>query len=132
VLAGQLQDEDLQAQAEHDLGMLDGLRGNREEASARLRRALHLRLALREQEYAAMSLDELALLAAADGATEPAIELYAAAAALRSRAGTPQAPAYRARHDPVLDRLRTAAGDRFTAVWAQGTRQPPAHYANPR
>jgi len=126
-IAVQLGDEDLQAQAEHARGMLAGALGA-PEAETRLRRALELRLALREREHAAMSLDELALLAAERGAAQAAIGLYAAAAALRRAAGTPRSAVYRDRHEPLLEKLRDEAGASFAAAWTAGAATAPAGF----
>jgi hypothetical protein len=87
-------------------------------------------LALREHDYAALTLEELALLSV-ESRRDDAVRLYACAAALRRTAAVPQSPVYRDRHEPVLESLRRAVGERFGSLWAEGAATPPDTFVAP-
>jgi predicted ATPase/DNA-binding SARP family transcriptional activator len=105
-------------------GLLAAGRGD-PEAEGLLRRSLDLHRELRDQWRTGSVLDDLAMLALADGRAADAAALLAGAEAVRGVIGTMVAPCDQAQHDATMAGARAALGDdAFEAAWQQGLLAP--------
>jgi len=90
-----------------------------------LSEALRLALAVGPRILVPEALEGLASLSAQWGAVERAVELLAAAAAVRTEMGTPKRPLDRTFESAALANARSTLGDTaFAAQWETGTRLP--------
>src|SRR5262249_43747754 len=94
-------------------------------ATAHFQESLQLRRELDDPHSIARSVEELAWVAAAQGAAARAARLLGAAAALHERLGLDVHPGWRADHDRALAAARAALDAvAFRAAWAEGAALP--------
>jgi predicted ATPase/DNA-binding CsgD family transcriptional regulator len=99
--------------------------GDAETASAQFEESLTLFVEFGDRWFGGIVLVSAAFLAAETGDTERAVQLLAAADAIRTALEVPLWVGFRERHDRVLAEARSALGEpRFSAAWEEGTRIP--------
>jgi hypothetical protein len=99
--------------------------GNYERATALYEECLTLYQHVGDRWGSAVCLEGLAAVASAQRQPERAVQLFAAAAALREAIGAPLSPADQAGYDRTIAALRATLGaDGFAAAWALGRTLP--------
>ncbi len=107
------------------LGRIQCAAGDLEPASASLAEALSLSWVAGPRSIVAVCLEAMATLAVAQSMAKRAVELSAAATALRSEIRAPLPPFNAAAYRRTLDRARELLGDReFADAWTKGTIVP--------
>jgi hypothetical protein len=115
------------AYALNNLGDVAMCQGDLAQARSLHTESMTLTRELGDLQGVAESLESFAFLARAEGASALAVELFAAADALRRRIGTPHAASGRPAVDKALADLRRAIGeDEFAGVWTGGLGIPVA------
>jgi predicted ATPase/DNA-binding SARP family transcriptional activator len=94
-------------------------------AAALLRTSLEIHHDLRDRWRTCSVLEDLAVIALADGNAEQAARLLAAAEAMRVTIGSVIAPCERRQHEATMTGARAALGEKsFAAAWRQGRQAP--------
>jgi non-specific serine/threonine protein kinase len=108
-----------------NLGLVIYTDGDWANAEALHQEAMSLARSLDRKVFLAHCLENIALTAAARGASVRAVRLFGAADALRNRIGAPPTPCDRAYNNGLLAEARARLGDAlFDAAWAESQAMP--------
>jgi len=109
------------AAALHNLAELDLLQGEIGSAFEYSTKSLSIRKSLRHSIGIANSLEVCGHIAAMWGDIETAVILLSRSEAIGAKLGVPRLPAFQARYDLNLVKLKSELGDDFERAWVEGT-----------